>query len=61
MPPCGKSGTYRVNWIETMDKMETSLLSNQEITSLFETCMWYYNCPLDPLFGSTIKVLDDPL
>jgi hypothetical protein len=34
------------------DKMETSLLSNQEIViSLLKTCMQYQSCHFDPLFG----------
>jgi hypothetical protein len=47
--------------LKVMDKMEINFLSNQEIpTSLFEACMQYQSCLLDPLYGSMVRTLNHP-
>jgi len=44
--------------LKAVDKMEIGLLSNQDITtSLFQACVWYQSCFLNPLFKSIVKVL----
>jgi hypothetical protein len=46
---------------KAMNKMETNLLSNQEIViSLFKTCMQYQSCHFDPLVGSMVIKLSHP-
>ncbi len=53
MPLNGKCGTYK-------EKMETSLLSNQEtVASLLKTCMWYQSRFLDVFFGSIVRALSN--
>jgi hypothetical protein len=52
----------RLIGLKVVDKMETSLLSNQDIsTSLLQACVRYQSCFLDPIFGSIVTTLGHPL
>jgi len=48
--------------LKVVDKMKNNLFWNQDIAPNWpKTCTQNQNCPLDLLFGSTVKALDHPL